>query len=154
MKEMMPVLTLILFLACATDSQAHGTRGFAEPGPGVRIVAEYDDGGPMNYCKVEITAPDAEVAFQSGYSDRNGIFLFAPDQPGRWHIAVHDGMGHRLSFSHEVAETTQVNRDSQKAIPSEALQAGLSRVQGVLVGLGIIFGVSGWIYGLRKKRSA
>lgn len=151
---MMTVLTLILVLTGAKASQAHGTHGYSDPASsGVRIVAAYDDGEPMRYCKVEITAPDTEIAFQSGYTDRNGLFLFAPDQPGRWRIAVHDGMGHRLSISHEAAESSQENHTNQKTGQAEVLPTGLSRCQSVLAGLGIIFGASGWIYGLRRKLS-
>ena len=52
--------------------------------------------GPMSYAQVTIMAPDSETPFQTGFTDRNGIFSFSPDSKGKYLVTVGDGMGHQL----------------------------------------------------------
>lgn len=81
---------------------AHGVEGKVREG-GITVTAVYDSGEPMSYARVKISAPQAELTFQSGRTDRNGRFCFFPDMEGEWEIVVDDEMGHRLELKVPVA---------------------------------------------------
>ncbi|WPD23324.1 MAG: hypothetical protein SD837_01925 [Candidatus Electrothrix scaldis] len=98
-------LLLLLALTITGQVQAHSVHG--ETGSSSEALctsASYDDGGPMSYASVEITAPNAEVPFQSGRTDRNGYFCFRPDAPGRWKITIKDEDGHFVRLGTKVSK--------------------------------------------------
>jgi nickel transport protein len=101
----------------------------------------------MSYAAVEVIAPDGDVVFQKGRTDRNGVFMFAPDGPGRWQITVSDGMGHRLKLDREIAG----HENTASVTPATGPSGGgsFSRMQGVVTGLAIIFGICGFLYGCK-----
>jgi nickel transport protein len=79
-KGLMMVFLAMIFLR-PPFLYGHGARGEVGSG-GIVVSAEYDTGEPMSYAKVKISAPGAELTFQSGRTDRNGRFCFFPDGPG------------------------------------------------------------------------
>ncbi|MCI5209806.1 MAG: hypothetical protein D3910_13670 [Candidatus Electrothrix sp. ATG2] len=86
-------------------SQAHGVHG--ETGSSSEALctsASYDDGETMSYAAVEIFAPDTEVPFQSGRTDRNGYFCFRPDTTGRWKITIKDADDHFVRLGVKVSK--------------------------------------------------
>jgi len=134
----------------AKDACAHGVRGRVSSVKTMVIEAEYDDGEPMSYAKVKISAPGAKLTFQPGRTDRNGRFCFFPDVQGEWKVAVSDEMGHRLEVNVPVDEAMKLKTDSAAGRP----KSSLSRYEKVLIGIGIIFGVSGfffWRLGMRSR---
>jgi len=145
------IIILILVTGWAPAGQCHGVAGSIDPERGHQITAMYDDGEPMSYAAVEITAPDAKVAFQIGRTDRNGVMMFQPDRPGRWQAVVSDGMGHRLELETVVAAAAPSNEPPAKQAPA-VVRPGGSRVQGIITGLAVIFGLFGLTYGWRIRR--
>jgi len=129
----------------------HGVAGSINPSPGYLVTAMYDDGEPMSYASVEIKAPDSKTAFQLGRTDRNGVMMFQPDLPGRWQAVVSDGMGHQLTVEVEVA--VEASNEAQEVPQTVSpTHPGGSRVQGVVTGLALIFGISGLAYGWLGRR--
>ena len=127
---------------------AHGVSGKVDAG-GIVVTAVYDSGESMSYAKVKISAPGAKITFQSGRTDRNGRFCFFPDAPGDWEVAVDDEMGHRLELKVPVNETMTLQTNEQRG---EAGQASLSRYQKALMGISIIFGISGIFFWRRGRK--
>lgn len=110
------------------------------------LKAEYDDGEPMSYAEVKVYSPrDGKAAHQTGRTDRNGCFAFVPDCPGQWRILLDGGMGHLSEATFVVSESLAVEMDRQAG-------RAFSRWPGVVVGLGVIFGLSGFLFGLRMRR--
>ena len=146
------IITLTIVAGWAQTGQCHGVAGSIDPEHGYQVTAMYDDGEPMSYAAVEIKAPDSKTAFQTGRTDRNGIMMFLPDQPGRWQAVVSDGMGHRLEVETEVAATAKSPRHEPvtNQVPVVKRPGG-SRVQGIITGLAIIFGLLGLLYGWRGR---
>ena len=145
MKSVLFIIAVVLTISSISPAWSHGTSGYTETAEGIRIKAEYDDGEPMSYAAVEVIAPDGDVVFQKGRTDRNGVFMFAPDGPGRWQIAVSDGMGHQLELDHRVNALGKTT-----ASPSPIAKSGsgfVSRKEGIIAGLAIIFGICGLLYG-------
>ncbi len=144
------ILLMLIIGMYATCLQAHGVSGIISRG-GFVVTATYDSGDPMSYSKVTILAPDADVKFQSGRTDRNGRFCFYPDCSGQWKLLVDDGMGHRLSLAVEV----DADGDALEIVESSSpmTSEGMPRTVKVVSGLCIIFGLSGFLYGWKARRT-
>jgi len=152
---MKPILIFLsgLLLAIATVSEGlcHGVEGTVEPVEGYCITAMYDDGERMSYAAVEIKAPQAEIVFQTGRTDRNGRFMILPDKPGTWQAAVSDGMGHRLALDFEVSAEGDNQLKGQSVAPVSTGAAG--RPMKTVAGLSILFGLCGLFYGWKARRA-
>lgn len=126
----------------------HGASGEVSSG-GIVVAARYDTGEPMSYAKVKISAPGAEVIFQSGRTDRNGRFCFFPDAAGDWKVVVDDGIGHRLELIVPVDESLLLKSNQQKG---RSITSSLPHYERVIVGISIIFGISGILFWWRGKK--
>lgn len=153
MKYFLPVPCAMFFLMVfAATGWSHGVSSFVKKSEGYCLTALYDDGEPMSYASVEITAPNSDIGFQTGRTDRNGCFMFKPDGQGTWQIVVKDGMGHRTAMDVDVSEDADaVQRVEANAwLPTN----GLSRPFKVVAGLSVILGITGFIYGWRGRRQS
>jgi nickel transport protein len=114
--------------------------------PAVIIRAAYGGTEPVPFAKVEVFAPlSTSQAFQTGVTDRRGHFSFVPDGPGAWRVIVDDEEGHRR----EVAVTVPQPFDSRSTVEG----APRSRLERALLGLALIFGATGFLYGFKVRRS-
>ncbi|MCD6184244.1 MAG: carboxypeptidase regulatory-like domain-containing protein [Deltaproteobacteria bacterium] len=129
-------------------AHAHGVKGRISSG-GIVVIAEYDTGEPMSYARVKISAPAAKLTFQSGRTDRNGRFCFFPDTPGEWKVVVDDEMGHRLEVPVSVNEAMKLETDEQTG---RSAASSLSKYEKALIGICIIFGISGVLFLWRGKK--
>lgn len=118
---------------------AHGVRGKVAAG-GMAVGAQYDTGEPMSYARVKISAPGAELLFQSGRTDRNGLFCFFPDATGDWQVVVDDEMGHQLEVIVSVDEAMELKSNQQN---TKSIVSSLSRYEKALIGVSIILGIFG-----------
>lgn len=148
MKKIQAWLILGAIFASAAPVWGHGTEGFIEKAQGILVSAGYDDGEPMSYAEVEIIGPNSEIPFQKGRTDRNGMFMFRPDLTGLWQIVVLDGMGHRLALEWEIAD---VNNGFKAATPMKMVSREASPPQGIIMGMSIIFGLFGIVYGWKAR---
>ncbi len=106
-KKQYVLLAALLFspILFSKTGQSHSVHG--ETGSGSESLctsATYDDGEPMSYASVEITAPNAKIPFQTGRTDRNGYFCFRPDTTGRWKITIKDADGHFVRLGTKVSK--------------------------------------------------
>jgi len=128
---------------------AHGVTGKTGTG-GIVVSAMYDTGEAMNYAKVTVLAPGANLKFQSGRTDRNGRFCFFPDVNGEWKVVVDDEMGHRLQVTGPVDEAMAL----QAAPENENVKPDfLTRWEKSVMGISIIFGISGILFWLKAKKN-
>lgn len=144
------MLCLVLGMGKAVVCHSHGVDGYIKQDAGYCVTAMYDDGEPMLYAAVEIKAPDSEIAFQTGRTDRNGRFMFYADKPGKWHAVVQDGMGHRLAVDMEIGEGKAAPAAVETPLPKNS--GTLTRPVKILAGLSIIFGLCGFLYGWKVRR--
>lgn len=146
-----PLALALGLLLLAGQVEAHGVRGMTGTIETICATVTYDDGEPMSYGGVEISAPDSELPFQSGRTDRNGLFCFKPDSPGEWQLIINDGMGHQVSLQ------TMVGQDMALAQinPSpEHNDMPMGKTGGILSGIAVIFGLSGCLtWWLNRKKT-
>jgi nickel transport protein len=92
-----------------------------------------------------------ELPFQTGRTDRNGLFLFLPDQPGDWKVVARDEMGHRLAVKPIIDEDMNPNKTGGQT--DGAVDGGfLPRYEKAFMGLSLIFGISGVFFWWRGRR--
>ena len=145
------IIALMIVAGWTPAAECHGVAGSIDPEPGYQVSAVYDDGEPMSYASVKIIAPNSKIAFQSGRTDRNGVMMFQPDQPGLWRAVVSDSMGHRLAVEVEIAAEEQQKAQTAPETKSPVRPGG-SRIHGVVTGLALIFGCFGFAYGWFGRR--
>ena len=134
--------SMVLLLLLRTLA-AHGVEHVTVK-DGIGIQAFYDNGSPLAYVDVTVFSPaQAETEFQSGVADKNGVFMFKPDMDGTWTIVFDDGLGHGLREEIDIQAGQTVEQTPSGVIP---------RWQKVLVGVSLIFGITGFLYGVTIKR--
>jgi nickel transport protein len=112
----------------------------------VVITAEFDDGEPASYAQVKIYSPDGgQIEYQNGRTDKNGCFAFLPDRPGEWNITIVDGMGHRIQTEFVADEASEIRKKQDTGGP-------FPKWQGIVTGLGLILGISGFIMYFRARK--
>ncbi|NVL89507.1 MAG: hypothetical protein HWN69_00735 [Desulfobacterales bacterium] len=138
-------------LAITGNAWSHGVLGRISPGKGILVEAEYDDGEPMSYSSIEIFDSGESLPFQSGRTDRNGRFLFYPDKMGNWKVVINDGMGHRLVLKTAIEKTLDLKKTNEQQAKSIDESSLPKYVRG-LIGISIIFGISGIFFWWRSRK--
>lgn len=116
--------------------------------PAVVARAVYGAGEPVAFGKVLVYAPGAPAkVYQSGNADEQGYFCFRPAGPGDWRIAVDDEMGHRQESVVRIPEPFG-------GPPAPPSASGASRFERAALGLALIIGISGFLYGFRARNGS
>ncbi len=120
--------------------------------PAVVIRASYSGAEAAAYAAVKVFAPgNSRVEFQSGHADAAGRFAFLPDRDGEWRVVVDDELGHRqerrLAIGGKFLETGETLSTGRRPPPFPIWSRAF-------VGVAVIFGVSGFLYGFRARRRA
>ena len=132
-----------LFFAGNHAADAHAVFAHVES-PSTAVRFTYDDGTPVADAEAEVFAPDQSTAFWTGTTDPNGRIAFVPDRPGAWTVSADDGMGHAATIRIRVDET---------GVAIVTPERRLSRLSGLLAGVGVIFGLFG-LAAYRASRQA
>ena len=137
---------LAVFLAASGTAHAHGMFHEITKQEAVVINAEFDDGEPASYAQVKVYSPGGgDIEHQNGRTDKNGCFAFLPDHSGEWRIVIDGGMGHRLQTAFVVDEASETRKKQNNV-------RACSTWQGVVTGLSLIFGISGFIMYFRARK--
>jgi nickel transport protein len=144
------LFSLILAFCLPTIVYAHGVMSKIDTG-GIVVSAMYDTGETMDYARVTVLAPGSSLKFQSGRTDRNGRFCFFPDVKGEWKMVVDDEMGHRLEVNVPVDEAMTLQENPEKN--AHAGGALLTRYQKAVMGISIIFGISGILFWWKGRKT-
>ena len=136
-----PIFILLVILL-PLSLFAHGVEYNVNLQNSVVIRVFYDDGYPMDYADYEIKSSDGEI-FQIGVTDRQGILSFIPDMIGKWEVKIDDGMGHGILTSIDIDEDM---------LPSMNNSLKHSRLQKLIIGLSVIFGLTGIMFYIVTKR--
>lgn len=127
--------TLLVLCTIISAAQAHGVRSRITHGDQAWVaVAVFSDGTPMSYTQVTVTAPDATLPFQKGFSDKNGKFAFVPDRPGKWTVTFQDPMGHRSQAS-AIISMPRGGKETMAKMPASSGYTSLPTGIKTLIGL-------------------
>jgi nickel transport protein len=142
---MRPAVSLCLLLLVPATAVAHGVATTTATGPAVTVTATYGDGLPLSFEACEVLAPEDEVPFQVGRTDRLGRVVFAPDRPGTWQVKVTTADGHGTTVSVAVG-------DDLLTTPSGPTGAR-TRSWKIITGIGVLFGAFGLLALVQQRRT-
>ena len=141
----LPGLLILLPLAMAAH-ELEVTVSFAAPA--VILRAAYGGSEPVPFAKVQVFAPSAaSTEFQTAHTDKRGAFSFVPEGPGAWRVIVDDEEGHRREVAVAVPDPFQAGSGSSSPNASAS-----SRLERALFGLALMFGGTGFLYGVTARR--
>lgn len=140
--------TLLLFLLACGAAGAHElTSAVSHPAPGlVTVLAIYGHDTPAKNTAVRVYSPNEEAKFQTGTTDRNGLFVFAPDKPGDWMVAIDDELGHQSQST--------VTIDATLAPVTAPEPTGGSTWRDALTGVSLLVGLAGLLMWWTSRRKA
>lgn len=140
------ILSFLLALVVTFHGFAHGLEATATlTPPAVVVRARYGGSEPVAFVKVRVLAPQGSpVEYQNGLTDRNGQFSFVPDGPGAWRVLVDDEEGHRRELTVSVPSPFEGSAASAPPAPDRWLR--------VLTGLSLMVGLTGFLYGWKRRR--
>jgi nickel transport protein len=137
------IVLVALLLVGGRPAFAHRMGHAVSTGEALVVTLSYPFGAPPMFEPYRIYAPDADVAFQTGRTDRLGRVSFLPDRPGDWRIVIATEDGHG-------AEMSVVVDDGGGVIePPSAGPGGMART---IAGVGYLFGVAGAVVLWRNRR--
>ena len=167
-------------LVAPASTPFHGfTVRLTREGRVVVAACHYDGGTPVAGAQVTLFPPGADTPYQTGVTDRAGVFVFLPASPGEWRVVVDDGMGHRRETRIEtvMAHETGIGSDADDGDSSGTTAAGeadrhdsqgdagtgadqihthesdgAERPWKLATGLSLIFGLTGFAYGFTARR--
>ena len=153
------VLALGLLWSIPNSASGHGT-GY-RPSEKKAIVLEfyYSTGDTMSYLEAKAFSPeDEKFAYQSGRTDEDGRFAFAPNTAGVWRVVVKDGEGHQTEAKVDVAQefmTVDPSGESvvsQAVVPKAAVPEGMDLILRGGLGVSLLFNVAALVFFVRQKR--
>ena len=148
------VCVILAALVLAVVLPAHDLQTTVEEIlPFVVISASYEGAEPASFIAVTVHPPaSANIkadAFQTGRTDFEGKFVFRPTAPGDWRVLLDDEMGHRVEL---VAKVGGTGFAEASPVPSTGQGEGRGTGERFLIGLSVLFGVSGLLYGWMARR--
>jgi nickel transport protein len=118
--------------------------------PVIVLKATYSGAEPVSFAAVKIHAPGTPGAvFQSGNADSAGRFAFVPDREGDWRAVVDDELGHRGESRISIAPDFV---PLGPALTEEPARARLPLWQRAALGVALIIGFFGFLYGYKARR--
>jgi len=169
-------LSFLSFLLACNCLYAHGIRVQTELHPPfVLINAGFSATSMLIDARVEVFAPETASAFQIGRTDTRGNFVFYPERQGEWKVIVDDERGHKrtvnvqidalfFSMSSNSGEDVKVADVDTLCAHAEAYHddhhhhhhahdGHMSMIYKIILGLALIFGITGIFYGIKSRRT-
>lgn len=151
------VLWVLAIVAVVHPLAAHDlqTRVELHP-PFVVLHASYEGEEPASFLSVTVHPPAGAAikadAFQTGRTDFAGRFVFQPTVPGDWRLVVDDEMGHRVEQVAAVSSTAAGSGSGAASGSPTVSNEGRSSAERLLIGLSLLFGASGLLYGWTARK--
>lgn len=156
------IIGAVILICAAGLVRAHKLELHLKENPPVVIVeadyAGHDHG--VSGGDVTIYAPgEMETVFQSGKTDPNGNFAFIPDKAGEWRVVVDDGTGHKneavIMLEDAFFAVTGADLETEEGdIDTVAPKAALSVFWKALIGISLLIGIAGILYGLKSRKES
>lgn len=165
MKRLIVFISAVLFFS-GLNSMAHGIHTDVSLNyPMVITKSYYSASHPLKKASISIYSPgDKEEPYYTGFTDPAGYFAFAPNLKGDWTVIIDDQQGHKKEtvitinkvFFDEQGQEAVVSEDSvaehTHSHTHAEEEAGRSNLFNIILGLAIIFGITGILYGLKAKQ--
>jgi len=129
--------------------------------PAVISTAMYSADEPAKGIMITVfSASDRAKTYQTGQTDPAGKFAFIPDAEGAWMIIADDGHGHKeetevtvtSGFFHPQPDEP-IEVPVAEVVPVESTVPDMPKSYKILMGLSLLFGITGIYYGFKVKQS-
>lgn len=164
------LLTFVSLIGFINISLAHGIKvEYSFDDSLVIVKSSYSHKSNLANALVKIYSPlESEKVWQSGKTDKNGLFVFMPDVEGGWIFIVDDQKGHKqkttINYQAQTLNSEDVSEienkteiEETKAVETaevkEQTNSGLSNLHKIIIGLSLIFGISGVFYGIKSGKN-
>lgn len=153
-----PVVILIaVFTLLTLRGNAHGVvTDVKMTGSAVIVTSSYSPSEPLVDAVVTLYSPaNPQEIWQNGRTDKNGRFAFLPETAGDWTFSVDDQKGHRGKITIPVPDqiVNQADAGTPGSVSGEQMkESGVSQVYKVIIGLSLIFGLTGIYYGIKSGK--
>jgi nickel transport protein len=128
---------LCLLALCCTPALAHEVKVDIGSQQAAVVSLTYADGSPFTFEAYEIYVPGKDIPAQVGRTNAAGQIVFLPGAQTEWRIKAYSSDGHGIDRQVQVA--------AGGAAAAAASSATLPRWLMLLAGLGIVFGIFGFI---------
>jgi len=151
-------LTLLIVVGFSAGVFAHGVNTETSFHAGVAVVrSTYSPEQPLADALVTIYSPGDRInAWQTGRTDKTGHFAFLPDIDGEWIFFVDDQKGHskKTAIIIEPDKTESPEPDATDDMAEhDTPGSGPGTFHRIILGLALIFGITGIFYGFRSRQS-
>ncbi len=142
----------LFFIVCLlwirTESvEAHRVNLFAWiEGDTVYVESKFSGGKPVNAGKIIVSGSEG-TELLSGTTDENGKFFFKIPRKSELKIVLEAGTGHQAEWT-IAADEIERSAAGKKPDSEEA-----RTVKGIIIGLAFIFGLTGLVTYIRKRKS-
>ncbi len=156
------ILSTVLIMLNLAGAFSHGLEiEVVMKYPAVISSTIYSANDPAKKILVSIFSPsDKTNPYQTGQTDPAGNFAFIPDAEGIWTIVADDGKGHREEAEVTVSagflnpqEPVETELSAPEVAPTAPETQGIPKIYKILMGLSVIFGLTGIYYGFKVKQS-
>ena len=158
------IFICLVFLISCSAGMAHGINfETTKQPPAVTVKAFFSRTSPVANAQVTIFSPGDEQAYQSGRTDKAGNFAFIPNATGEWILIVDDERGHvdrvivpvdNSFFDARLADEEDAEIEQMQIVVQKGESGlGIPVFFRIIVGLALIFGLTGVIYGFKVKQA-
>ncbi len=160
------VSIILLVVLCGSGLYAHDLDIEVKLNfPTVISRSLYAADEPAGNAMISVFSPaDSKKPYQTGTTDMLGYFTFIPNVKGDWIIKADDGHGHREQMKVTVSAEFMNPPKPEAEAPAEAVppasftETEYSKPQiptpyKIIVGLSLIFGITGFYYGYKAKQA-
>jgi nickel transport protein len=88
------LVAAVVLLLVVRPASAHRMDHAVAPIEAQVVTLSYPFGAPPMFEPYRVYAPESDVAFQTGRTDRLGRVSFVPDRPGEWRVVIATEDGH------------------------------------------------------------
>lgn len=144
---MFPARLAVLVLAVVPllvvrSASAHRMDHAVAPLEAQVVTLSYPFGAPPMFEPYRVYAPESDVAFQTGRTDRLGRVSFVPDRPGEWRVVIATEDGHGTTL------VVPVDDEAGTAAKHAPRRGGFAMT---LAGVGYLLGAAGVLLLWRQR---
>ncbi len=134
---------LVILLLLALSLSAHDLHHKVLNQEAVVVAFSFGGESDFSYQSYEVYAPNSEIPFAVGRTDKLSRVIFIPDRQGEWMVKVMSEDGHGAEVKVTIDKDFGVQAYSQTFF---------EKFQKVLVGIALIFGVFGVLTMIRRRK--
>jgi nickel transport protein len=138
-------LAILLLALCAAPVWAHEVKVEISKQEAAIVSLAYADGHPFIFEAYELYQPGKDIPEQVGRTNAQGQIVFLPGAQTEWRVKAYTADGHGIDRKLQVTAGGNVVATGGSELPRPLV---------LLSGLGIVFGIFGFIQLFNRKNTS